>query len=55
MMVARKLDGLEDTKVAAEGYSAIGKAFKANKQQQVADAGAMFEGARGGSTWSANR
>ncbi len=45
LMVARKLDSLEDTKLAADGYAAIGKAFKASKDKRVADLGAVFEGA----------
>jgi thiol-disulfide isomerase/thioredoxin len=45
LMLTRKLDGLEDTKLAADAYNSIGKAFKANKDPQISSLGARFEGA----------
>ncbi len=45
LMLTRKLDGLEDTKLAADAYNRIGKAFQANKDPQVASLGARLEGA----------
>jgi thiol-disulfide isomerase/thioredoxin len=45
LMLTRKLDELEDTKLAADAYNAIGKAFKASKDEQIAALGTRLEGA----------
>ena len=55
LMLTQQLDHLDNTKLAADAYSAIGKAFKASGEEQIAALGARLEGAAGGSTWSASR
>ncbi len=45
MMLTRKLDGLDDTKLAADAYNSIGKAFKANKDPRIVSLGSRLEGA----------
>ena len=55
MMLTGQLDQLADTKLAADAYSAIGKAFKASDNEQVASLGAGWKAPRGASTWSASR
>ena len=45
LMLTQQLDHLDNTKLAADAYSAIGKAFKASGEEQIAALGARLEGA----------
>ncbi len=45
LMLTQQLDHLDNTKLAADAYSTIGKAFKASGEEQIAALGARLEGA----------